>query len=92
MKTLFLFLLLFFTCFASSQSVINAEVRKVEGVVLYRFFPNGNNTYCSLKTKILIDSNFYDFIPHNDANASIIRKNPILTEKLGDADERACKC
>jgi len=43
--------------------------------------------YYSLKAKILVDSIANDFVPHNDANCSIIRNNKIFESTLGSANK-----
>lgn len=81
-------ILLGISTFCSAQIDIKAENKVVNGIILYGFIPDTKfvNYYCSLKTKILIDSMTYDFIPQNDINYSIIRKNRQLEKSLGVAD------
>lgn len=81
-------ILLGISTFCSAQIGLKAEKKDVYGTILYRFIPDTKfiNHYCSLKTKILIDSMTYDFIPQNDINYSIIRKNKQLEKSLGVAD------
>lgn len=81
-------ILLGISTFCSAQIDLKAEKKDVNGTILYGFIPNTKfiNYYCSLKTKILIDSTTYDFIPQNDINYSIVRKNKQLEKSLGVAD------
>lgn len=72
----------------SAQIDLRAEKKDVNGIILYRFIPDTKfvGYYCSLKTKIVIDSMTYDFVPQNDINYSIIRENKQLEKTLGVAN------
>ncbi|MCF8297910.1 MAG: carboxypeptidase-like regulatory domain-containing protein [Saprospiraceae bacterium] len=68
------------------NTIKKVEKLNVDGVIIFRFIPDNNfkGYYCSLKSKIIIDSSKFDFIPHNDANYTIIKQNIELERKLGD--------
>ena len=72
-------------CFTQLEK--RAECKDIEGVILFRFVPDTRfeGCYCSLKSKILIDSTVYDFVSQ-DFNYSIIQENKELEESLGGTD------
>lgn len=74
--------------FCSAQTELKASKKNVNGVILYSFIPDSKfaGYHCSLKTKILIDSITYDFVPENYVNYSIISKNKQLEKSLGLAE------
>jgi len=88
MRNCITLILLGISIFCSAQTEKKAEKKIVNGTILYRFIPDTKfqGYYCSLKSKIVIDSLTYDFVPQNDANYSIIRENKKFEKTLGVAD------
>ncbi|BDD03977.1 hypothetical protein AUTU_14600 [Aureibacter tunicatorum] len=74
--------------FCSAQIDKKAEMKNVSGTIIYSFIQDSKyqDYYCSLKTKIVLDSLAYDFIPQNDINCSIIRQNREFENSIGIAD------
>ena len=87
-KFLFTFSFMVSSYLSYAQRIPKAEKLEVDGTILYSFIQNKDNKdfHCLIKTQIIIDSSFYDFIPKSDINYDIIKENKELEKTLGDAD------
>ena len=81
-------ILLGISIFCTAQLDKKAEKINVNGVILYRFLPDPkfDGYYCSNIPEIILNTTKFDFIPHNDANYTIIRQNPAFEKKLDKSE------
>jgi hypothetical protein len=87
-KFLFTFSFMVSSYFCWAQIIPKAEKLEVDGTILYSFIQNKDNKgfHCLIKTQIIIDSSFYDFVSKSDINYDIIKENKELEKTLGVAD------
>lgn len=82
---LLIFIFLGFSSICVSQTGKNAVSLDIKGTVIFYFIADDSacNFVCPLIPEVIIDSVNYHFIPHCDANYSIIKEDSILQSIIG---------